>query len=65
MQAAMDASSGPPVLTEGQRFSFHDLRAFYTTEHKRLHGELPDLHKNRDTTARVYDRSREVKRRSL
>lgn len=65
MRDAMDADTGPPVLVDGQRFTFHDLRAFYATEHKRMHGELPDLHKNRDTTARVYDRSREVKRRSL
>ena len=27
-----------------QRFTFHDLRAYYVTEHKALHGRLPDLH---------------------
>jgi integrase len=53
------------VLTAGTRFTFHDLRAFYATEHKAEHGVLPDLHKNRDTTARVYDRSKEVKRSAL
>lgn len=28
-------------------------------------GVLPDLHKNRDTTARVYDRNKVVKRSAL
>jgi len=65
MAEAMDDSAGPPVLVDGQRFHFHDLRAYYVTEHKRLRGELPDLHKDRGTTARVYDRSREVQRRAL
>lgn len=65
MTAALDASAGPPVLVDGERFTFHDLRAYYTTEHKRLHGTLPDLHANPATTARVYDRTREVKRRAL
>jgi hypothetical protein len=65
MADAMDASAGPPVLVDGQRFTFHDLRAFYTTEHKRIHGGLPDLHKNPETTARVYDRSKEVRRRAI
>lgn len=65
MADAMDTSAGPPVLVEGQRFHFHDLRAYYVTEHKRQRGELPDLHKDRGTTARVYDRSREVMRRAL
>jgi hypothetical protein len=65
MAAAMDCEVGPPVITAGQRFTFHDLRAYFVTEHKRLRGELPDLHKDRSTTARVYDRTREVKRRSI
>lgn len=65
MADAMDASAGPPVLVIGQRFHFHDLRAYYVTEHKRLRGELPDMHKDRGTTARVYDRSKEVRRRSI
>ncbi|MGE5866560.1 MAG: tyrosine-type recombinase/integrase [Rhizobacter sp.] len=47
------------------RFTFHDLRAYYTTQHKAEHGNLPDLHANPATTARVYDRTKEVKRRSL
>jgi hypothetical protein len=65
MADALDTSAGPPVLTSGQRFTFHDLRAFYVTEHKRLRGALPDLHKDTRTTARVYDRSREITRRAL
>lgn len=53
------------VITEQARFTFHDLRAYYATQHKAERGELPDLHKNKETTARVYDRSREVKRTAL
>ncbi len=53
------------VLSESDRFTFHDLRAYYTTQHKTLYGELPDLHSNPATTARVYDRNKEVKRSAL
>lgn len=53
------------VLSVGDRFTFHDLRAYYTTQHKTQFGELPDLHKNPATTARVYDRTTEVKRSAL
>lgn len=55
-------------LTEGviaTRFTFHDLRAYYVTQHKIQRGALPDLHANPGTTARIYDRTKEVKRRSL
>lgn len=48
------------VLTVESRFTFHDLRAFYATKHKKDKGMLPDLHKNPETTARVYDRNVEV-----
>ena len=48
-----------------QRFTFHDLRAYYVTQHKIQTGALPDLHANPGTTARVYDRSKIVKRESL
>lgn len=48
-----------------ERFTFHDLRAYYVTQHKLQRGALPDLHANPGTTARVYDRSKEVKRGSL
>lgn len=53
------------VITPEDRFTFHDLRAYYATEHKQQLGALPDLHKNPETTARVYDRNKEVKRRAL
>lgn len=53
------------VLTPETRFTFHDLRAYYTTVYKRERGELPELHANPGTTARVYDRNKEVKRRAL
>lgn len=38
--------------------TFHDLRAYYATQHKEQHGALPDLHVNAATTARTYDRSK-------
>lgn len=52
------------VLSVETRFTFHDLRAHYATTHKKITGSLPDLHKNPETTARVYDRSKEVFRSS-
>ncbi|QIL73286.1 site-specific integrase [Diaphorobacter sp. HDW4B] len=48
-----------------RRFTFHDLRAYYTTQHKERYGALPELHADATTTARVYDRSKVAKRRSL
>lgn len=48
-----------------ERFTFHDLRAHYTTYFKLRFGELPEMHADPGTTARVYERTREVKRRSL
>jgi integrase len=53
------------VLSEDDRFTFHDLRAYYATMHKRVHGDLPDLHKNKAVTAGIYDRSTEVRRTAL
>jgi integrase len=53
------------VLTAADRFTFNDLRAFYASKHKRQHGQLPDLHANKETTARVYDRNKEVGRKSF
>lgn len=47
------------------RFTFHDLRAYYVTQHKRQRGALPDLHANPGTTARIYDRTKTVKRSGL
>lgn len=48
-----------------ERFTFHDLRAHYTTYFKLKFGELPEMHADPATTARVYERSREVRRQSL
>jgi integrase len=53
------------VIPAEARFTFHDLRAYYATAHKEQTGELPDLHKNPETTARVYDRTKVVKRSAL
>lgn len=52
-------------LLHGPPFTFHDLRAFFGTEHKRQTGVLPDLHANPETTARVYERSKEARRNAL
>ncbi|MCC2632131.1 MAG: integrase family protein [Ramlibacter sp.] len=48
-----------------ERFTFHDLRAHYTTYYKLQFGSLPEMHADPATTARVYERSREVRRTSL
>lgn len=48
-----------------ERFTFHDLRAHYTTYFKLKFGELPDMHADPGTTARVYERSKQVKRQAL
>lgn len=53
------------IMTAEQRFTFHDLRAHYATVHKAQHGKLPDLHANQATTARVYDRTKVVRRQAL
>ena len=62
-QRAMVAALKEGVIT--RRFTFHDLRAYYTTQHKERYGNLPELHANTATTARVYDRSKVSKRASL
>lgn len=62
-QRAMVKALAEEVVT--RRFTFHDLRAFYTTQHKAQYGALPELHADAKTTARVYDRSRVSVRRSL
>lgn len=62
-QRAMVAALKEGVIE--RRFTFHDLRAYYTTQFKEQHGTLPELHANAATTARVYDRSKVSKRASL
>lgn len=64
-QRSVKAAMVAKVLTPESRFTFHDLRAYYVTVHKQAHDTLPDIHKNPATTARVYDRNTEVKRRAL
>lgn len=48
-----------------RRFTFHDLRAFYTTAHKERTGNLPDLHASPTTTSRIYERSGVARRKAL
>ncbi len=53
-------------IVGAEGFTFHDLRAYYVTQYKQLHdGKLPDLHSNPQTTARIYDRLKEVKRGAI
>ena len=48
-----------------RRFTFHDLRAYYTTQHKAQYGALPELHADVKTTAKIYDRSKVSIRKGL
>lgn len=48
-----------------QRFNFHALRAFYATQHKIDTGALPDMHASPTTTAKIYERSKTGRRKSL
>jgi integrase len=59
-----DAARAENIIGPEDRFTFHDLRAFYATQHKAQRGTLPDLHKNPATTSRVYDRNKAVPRHS-
>lgn len=59
MQKALDEK----IIEE--RFTFHDLRGHYTTYFKLKFCELPELHADPKTTTGVYERSREVRRKSL
>ena len=40
------------ALLAEDRFTFHDLRAFYARTHKKQDGALPRMHANPETTAR-------------
>lgn len=64
-QRCVQDAMSEKIIDPGQRFTFHDLRAYYTTVHKQATGQLPDLHANPATTARVYDRTKVVKRNAL
>lgn len=61
-QRVVLAAMAAKIITPETRFTFHDLRAFYATKHKADTGQLPDLHKHKETTARVYDRTKIVRR---
>lgn len=63
-QRVVKAAIEAKVITAETRFTFHDLRAHYVTMHKAGTGQLPDMHKNPETTARVYDRNKIVRRAS-
>lgn len=62
-QRAMNEAVEEKVIE--RRFTFHDLRAYYTTQHKAQYGALPELHSDAKTTAKVYDRSRISVRKGL
>ncbi len=53
------------VMTAEQRFNFHALRRYYATNYVAANNDLPNLHANRDVTARVYDATKVVNRRAL
>jgi integrase len=61
----MREAIGAGVITKGARFTFHDLRAYYTTQHKEQTGALPDLHASPTTTATIYERSGVARRKAL
>lgn len=48
-----------------ENFTFHDLRSYYVTQYKGQHGNLPELHADPGTTARIYDSSKTVNRKTL
>ena len=58
----MDAASATHAVEH--RFTFHDPRAHYTIYYKQRFDDLPDLHANPATMARVYERSRAASRKS-
>ncbi|MGE8319553.1 MAG: tyrosine-type recombinase/integrase [Comamonas sp.] len=62
-QRAMSKAIEDKVIP--RRFTFHDLRAYYTTQHKAQYGDLPELHADVKTTAKIYDRSRVSIRKGL
>lgn len=53
------------VLRAQDRFNFHALRRYYTTMHKAVEGDLPDLHADKRVTSRVYDATKEIRRKAL
>lgn len=64
-QRCVIAAIDERVITKAQRFNFHALRRYYTTMHKLEHAVLPDLHSDQRVTARVYDATKTVGRKTL
>jgi integrase len=48
-----------------KNFTMHDLRSYYVTQFKAKFGNLPEIHADPATTARIYDSSKEVNRKTL
>lgn len=48
-----------------KNFTFHDLRSYYVTQYKAKFGALPEIHADPGTTARIYDGSKIVNRKTL
>jgi integrase len=48
-----------------KNFTMHDLRSYYVTQYKAKFGSLPEIHADPATTARVYDSSKTVNRKTL
>ena len=46
-------------------FTFHDLRSYYVTQYKAKFGSLPKIHAHPGTTARIYDSSKVINRKTL
>lgn len=53
------------VTTKEENFTFHDLRAYFVTQFKKRHKKLPELHADPATTAKIYDSSTVIERKSL
>jgi integrase len=61
----MRAAIAAGVIEKDRRFTFHDLRAHFVSEHQKQRGTLPNLHASPTTTAKVYERSRIARRKAL
>jgi len=48
-----------------KNFTMHDLRSYYVTQFKAKFGNLPEIHADPGTTARIYDGSKTVNRKTL
>lgn len=64
-QKCIVAAINEGIISAEDRFTFHDLRAYYTTQYKETTNTLPSLHKNPATTANIYERSKKSKRSAL